>query len=285
MSKKIILTTDSTCDLNPEYIKENDIRVLPLMINLGDNSYYDGVDINSEMIFNYVKEAKVLPKTSATSIDGYMSFFNEEVEKGNTIIHVNIGHKFSSCNQSARIAAEEIGHDVYVVDSENLSTGHGLVVCEIVDKIKEGKDAETIVAEIAEIIPKVSASFVLNQLDYMAKGGRCSMVTALGANLLKLKPCLEVNDGALGVCKKYRGNLIDVLKKYVDERLDLQPDQYERKRIFVTYTYYEGFEIGDQIAQYVREKNMFDEVIVTNAGGTVSSHCGPDTLGVLFIRK
>jgi len=285
MSKKIIITSDSTCDLNPEYIQENDIRILPLGINLGDKSYFDGVDVNSEMVFDYVKETKILPKTAATGIDGYLNFFKEEVDKGNVVIHVNIGSKFSSCNNSARLAAEEIGHDVYVIDSANLSTGQGLVVCEIVDRVKAGLDAETIVAEINEIIPKVDASFILNRLDYMVKGGRCSSVTALGANLLKLKPCIEVKDGAMGVGKKYRGNLLDVLKKYADEKLDMTPDQYCHKRVFVTYTYYEGFELGEQIAEYVKSKGMFDEVIQTRAGCTVSSHCGPDTLGVLFIRK
>ena len=171
------------------------------------------------------------------------------------------------------------------MDSANLSTGHGLVVCEILDRINAGLDAETIVSEIEDIIPKVDASFILNRLDYMVKGGRCSSVAALGANLLKLKPCIEVKDGAMGVGKKYRGNLPEVLKKYVDERLNLNADEYDRKRIFVTYTYYKEFELGNQIAEYVRSKGLFDEVIATCAGSTITAHCGPDTLGVLFIRK
>lgn len=285
MDKKIVLSSDSTCDLTDEYLKSNGITIMPLSVLLGEEEHHDGIDIDSDMIFEYVKENKILPKTAAVSIDTYEQYFRKQTDMGNVCIHITISSDFSSCYQNARIAAEDIGHDVYVIDSRNLSSGHGHVVCETMDRILEGKDAETIVREVEEVIPKVDASFILDNLQYMAKGGRCSSVTALGANLLKLKPCIEVVDGKMNVGKKYRGNLGDVLKKYVDDRLALQPDEYCHKRVFITYPMFEGFTLCDEIADYVKSKGMFDEVIQTHAGSTISSHCGPNTLGVLFIRK
>lgn len=285
MTENIVITADSTCDLSPELIRDYHIIVTPLHVMMGEETFTDGVDLSAAQIFDYVSQSGVLPKTSAVSISEYAAVFRPLVESGKTVIHVNIGGKFSSTGQNAVIAAEEVGKDkVFIVDSENLSTGSGHVVLQITDMIQQGLSAREIVEKIQDFLPRIDASFILGNLEYMRKGGRCSAVAALGANLLNLKACIEVKNGVMGVGKKYRGNLEDVLRKYTDDRLSQGPDAYEKKRVFVTSTCTDP-EIPNMVRDYIVAKNIFEQVIITTAGSTVTSHCGKNTLGVLFIRK
>lgn len=285
MTENIVITADSTCDLSPELIRDYHIIVTPLHVMMGEETFTDGVDLSAAQIFDYVSQSGVLPKTSAVSISEYAAVFRPLVESGKTVIHVNIGGKFSSTGQNAVIAAEEVGKDkVFIVDSENLSTGSGHVVLQITDMIQQGLSAREIVEKIQDLLPRIDASFILGNLEYMRKGGRCSAVAALGANLLNLKACIEVKNGVMGVGKKYRGNLEDVLRKYTDDRLSQGPDAYEKKRVFVTSTCTDP-EIPNMVRDYIVAKNIFEQVIITTAGSTVTSHCGKNTLGVLFIRK
>lgn len=283
MVHKIKITADSTCDLSPELVKKYNIDIIPLSINMGENSYKDGVNITPQQIFDFVDKTKILPKTSAITILEYTEVFKKYVDDGYDVIHINIGSKFSSTHNNACAAAEEVGH-TYVVDSENLSTGSGHVVLEIADRIASGMSAKEAVNDIKNILPKVNASFILGNLDYMKKGGRCSGVAVLGANILKLKASIEVVDGAMQVGKKYRGPLLNVLKEYVDDRLNSVNMNIRKKRIFVTSTCVEDT-LPNAIRDYLAEKNFFDEILVTSAGSTVLSHCGKDTLGILFIEE
>lgn len=285
MSETIEITADSTCDLSPELIEKYGIHIVPLHVTMGETNYTDGVDLSAPQIFDYVAETGILPKTAAVSIAEYSDVFRPLVEAGKTVIHVSISSKFSSTGQNALLAAEEVGQDkVFVIDSENLSTGSGLVVLEIADMIAEGLSAQEIVEKIKTVIPRVDASFILGNLEYMKKGGRCSAVMAFGANLLGLKICIEVRDGAMGVGKKYRGKLEDVLLKYVDDMLAKGEGSYETKRIFVTSTCTDDV-LPNIVRDHVAAKNIFDEILVTTAGSTVTSHCGKNTLGILFINK
>lgn len=285
MNQNIAITADSTCDLSPELIREYGITVTPLHVTMGEVTYTDGVDLSAPQIFDYVAKTGILPKTSAVSISEYAEVFRSLVEQGKTVIHVNISSKFSSTGQNAAIAAEEVGKDkVFIVDSENLSTGSGLLVLAIGDMIREGLSVPEILEKVKDLIPRVDASFILGNLEYMKKGGRCSSVAVLGANLLNLKACIEVKDGAMGVGKKYRGKLEDVLKKYADDRLCEGKDTYDPKRVFITSTCTERA-IPDMVRDYVASKGIFDEILVTTAGSTVTSHCGKNTLGILFIHQ
>ena len=282
MEQKILITADSTCDLSSELIAKYGIKITPLYVIADDKAYKDGVDINPDFIFDYVAKAGKLTKTSAVSVADYEEFFKKHTSNGYTIIHINISAEFSSCYQNANIASAELDN-VYVVDSRNLSTGSGLVVLAACEMVKEGKSAEDIVTALNELTSKVEASFVVDKLTYLKMGGRCSSVAALGANLLSLKPCIEVKDGKMGVGKKYRGNLSKSIVDYVNERLKGR-DDIDTKRIFITHTPCDT-EIVEKVKSAISENCNFDEIIETNAGCTVSTHCGPGTLGILFIRK
>ena len=285
MIENVAITADSTCDLSPDLIARYGIRIIPLHVTMGEDTYTDGVDLSAPQIFDYVSKTGILPKTSAVSISEYAEVFSSLVSSGRQVIHINIGSQFSSTGQNARLAAEVVGAGkVFVIDSEYLSTGSGHIVLSVIDFLENGVAPEDIPEKIKEVIPRVDASFILGNLEYMKKGGRCSSVAVLGANLLNLKACIEVKDGAMGVAKKYRGNLEDVLKKYVDDRLSQPAEAYETKRVFITSTCTKD-RIPLMIRDYVASKGIFDEILVTTAGSTVTSHCGKNTLGVLFIRK
>ncbi len=277
----IKITSDSTCDLTPELLERYDIEMFPLSVILGDRSLKDGVEVVPDDLYRYVTEKGNLPSTSALSVGEYQDYFAELSPKHDAVIHINISAEFSSCHQNALIAAEEF-NNVYVVDSRNLSTGHGHVVIEAALAAQRGMSASEIVAFLNDLTNRVEASFVLDQLAYMVKGGRCSAATALGANLLKLKPCIEVKDGKMGVVKKYRGPLEKVIVEYAKDRLENRENiLYER--IFITYSS-DMPEITASVRAVV-EAHGFGEILETRAGCTVSTHCGPKTLGILFIRK
>lgn len=220
---KIKITSDSTCDLSPELIAENQIEVFPLHVNKGGQFFTDGVDITPSDIFAHVEQGGDLCSTAALNVEEYRQRFAVLSPEYDAVVHINISADFSSCYQNACLAAAEFPN-VYVVDSRNLSTGHGHVVMEACKMAKNCTDVEKMVEDLKELTGRVEASFILNRLDYMVKGGRCSMVAALGANLLKLKPCIEVANGKMQVCKKYRGSYLKCLESYVTERLSGRDD-------------------------------------------------------------
>lgn len=280
---KVKIISDSTCDLSADLLEKYDISITPLSVTCRDNSYKDGVDITPDDIYSYVAESGKLPKTSAINVSEYMEVFQQWRDKGYEVVHFNISSGFSSTYQNACIAAEEVG-GVYVVDSGNLSTGQGLVVLHGAEMAEQGCDAKTIAEACTALVPQVEASFVVDSIDYLYKGGRCSALAALGANVLKLKPCIEVKDGKMSPGKKYRGKIEKVIMDYVTERLKDRAD-IDKHRIFITHTRCEESTINS-----VREKIKelapdFEEILETTAGSTITTHCGPNTLGILFIRK
>ncbi len=278
----IKITSDSTSDLSPALLEQYDITVLPLYVTMGEQTCRDGVDARPEDLFAYVERTGSLPTTAAVNVADYHDCFAQFSPRHEAVIHITISSDFSSCYQNACVAAEDFSN-VYVVDSRNLSTGHGLVVLEAALAAQRGEQPEAIAAHLNEVAGRVEASFVVDKLDYLVKGGRCSSAAALGANLLKLKPCIEVVDGRMKVGKKYRGNYDKVLLQYVRERLDGR-DDLALDRIFVTHTPCRP-ETVEAVKAEIQTYAPFSEIIETTAGCTISSHCGPNTLGILFLRS
>ena len=279
----IKITSDSTCDLSPEILKKYDIAVIPLTVTLGEKSGHDGIDVTPEDIYAYVDQTGNLPKSSAVSIGEYESFFQTWRDRGYEIIHFNISEKFSASYQHACTAAKEIG-GVYVVDSENLSTGQGLMVIHAAEMARSGMNAEEITERCRKLAPQIEASFVVNTIDYLHKGGRCSALAALSANLLHIKPCIEVQNGAMHPGKKYHGNIRHAILSYAEDRLKNRND-INPERMFITHTRCDQKivdEVKNIIQQYCPE---IQEITETTAGATITTHCGPNTLGILFIRK
>ena len=278
----IKILSDSTCDLSPELIAQLGITLVPLTVVKGGEQFKDGVTITPAEIFAHVAAGGDLCSTSANSVGEYGDIFAEYAPKYDGVLHINIGSGFSSCYQNACIAAQDFDN-VKVVDSMNLSTGQGLVVLEACKLAKECASLEELHQKVQAFTEKVEASFLIDKLTFLAKGGRCSAVAALGANLLNLKPCIDVKDGKMGVSKKYRGKYHKCLAEYVKERLS-ERDDIRRDVLFVTTTGVTEEEYAAVMAA-VKEHGGFDTVYETTAGCTVSCHCGPETLGVLFVRK
>ena len=279
---RIKITSDSTCDLSPAQIASHDIHIFPLSVRIGDQDLLDGVDAAPQDIYNHVDQGGDLPATAAVSVGTYRAAFETFAEEYDAVIHVDISLDFSCCYQNAVLAAEGLDN-VYVVDSRNLSTGHGLLVLVAAELAESGMDAAEIAGILTETAPRVDASFIMDRLDYMKKGGRCSSITVLGANLLKLKPCIEVRDGKMAVAKKYRGGFDACVKSYITDRISGRED-LDLHRIFVTHSGVSESCIQTAV-DTVHTLQPFQEVCVTTAGCTISSHCGPGTIGVLFIRK
>ncbi len=281
---KIRISADSTCDLSPELVEKYDIAITPLKITLGDTDYTDQIDITPQKIYDYVAETGVLPKTAAVSVGTYTDVFTELKKDCDEVVHFTISSEMSSCYQNAVLAAEEVG-GVYVVDSRNLSTGIGHLAIEAAiaaqDETKTGKD---VFDYVSSLVDRVDVSFVINSVNYLYKGGRCSGVAAVGANLLKLKPLIEVHDGKMDMAGKYRGNMKDVVKKYITDRLTVPGAKFKRDRIFVTCTCTD-YDLPNYAKEIVESLGLFDEVLITIAGSTITSHCGKDTLGILYINE
>ena len=282
MSKQVIIASDSTCDLSPELIERYQIKILPLEVSLGSKQYRDGVDINPDMIYENYEQSGQLPKTAAINISEFDEFFAKETADGNEIVLFTISSDMSSTFNNARLAAQEY-EGVYPVNSMNLSTGGGLLVLTAAEMAAEGKSAKEIAEACCALRERVDASFVIDNLEFLHKGGRCSAVAKIGANLLSLKPCIVVQNGKMGVGKKYRGKFMACLKTYIADRVG-DASHIEPHRIFVTHAGCAD-EVVNACVEQVKAIAPFDEVLVTRAGCTVSSHCGRNTLGVLFIRK
>ena len=278
----IKILSDSTCDLSEALLKEHNITTVPLTVIKNGEEFKDGVTITPTEIFAHVAAGGDLCSTSANSVGEYEDMFNRFSGEYDGILLVTLGSGFSSCYQNANIAASDFDN-VKVVDSKNLSTGQGLVVLEACRLAKECASLEELHEKVQNFAEKVESSFLVDKLNYLAKGGRCSAVAALGANLLNLKPCIDVKDGKMGVSKKYRGKYSKCLSSYVQERL-ADRDDIRRDVVFVTKTSVEDEEYA-AVMEAIREYGHFETVYETQAGCTVSCHCGPGTLGVLFVRK
>lgn len=279
--QNIILATDSACDIPKSFFTDHNIAVIPYHISFGDEDYTDGVTITRDELYKKVEETGLMPKTAAIPPAVFSDFFASLLEKGDAVIYFSLGSKFSSACQNAVIGASEF-ENVYVVDTASLSSGEGVVLLKAIELRNAGMDAEKIAEECRAYSEKVDASFVLDQLTYIHKGGRCSGVAALGANLLGIKPCLAITDGALGIDKKYRGKLKVVMAKYIEERLsEVEADS---KFVFLTDAGVDP-EVWEAAYNKLREMNIFEEIYKADAGCVISSHCGKGTLGILFARK
>ncbi len=282
MNRKVVIASDSTCDLSPEIIEKYGIEILPLSVHLGENLYRDGVDINPDEIYAHFEKTGELPKTAAVNVSEFAEFFKAETEKGNEVVVFTISSDMSSTYNNARLAAEEF-EGVYAVDTRNLSTGGGLIVMRAAEMAAEGKSACEIAKACTALTSSVSASFVVSDIEFLYKGGRCSALAAFGANLLNLKPCIYVAGGKMAVGKKYRGKFSISVKKYVEDQLS-ELDSIDSARVFVTHAGCDP-EIVDSCVESIQGLGYFKEICITRAGCTISSHCGRNTLGVLFIKK
>ena len=274
------ISADSTCDLSADIIEDLGISITPLSITVGDEVFRDGVDIRPKDIFSYVDEGKTC-KTGAVNIFEYQNHFQKLTANGDEVVHICLGSQFSSCYNNALLASRDFSN-VTVIDSANLSTGSGHLVYEAARLAAQGMEADKIAVTLEDMVPKIDSSFIIDQLDYLAKGGRCSSVTAQGAKILRLKPSIEVRNGVMIVGRKYRGNFEKAVKLYVLDRLQ-QNGNLDRSRMFITHAGCHP-EIVALVRSLVEENGEFEEIIVTEAGCTISNHCGPNTLGVLFKR-
>ncbi|MDO4492634.1 MAG: DegV family protein [Clostridia bacterium] len=285
MERKRLLTADTPCDIGAALRDRYDVRLIPLHILVGEKSYSDGVDITNEEIYDIWRTDKILPKTSAINPDEYIEFFKPFVDDGYEVLHISLGSGISSCHQNARIAANIVGN-VRVIDSKNLSCGFGLLVCEAGERIREDRPLDEIVGELEALVPKIRSSFVIDTLEFLHASGRCSNMAQLAAAAFKLKPSIEVlteECGAMSSAKKYMGSIEKALVKYTTEHL-ANNDGIDTKRLFIVHTCPE-----DTIPAMIREKAEslmhFDEVHVLRAGSTIGSHCGPNTLGLMYLEK
>ena len=280
----IKISADSTCDLSPELLEAYDIGITPLYIVTDDETLRDGIDVRPEFLYQRFRETGKLCRTAAVNVADYITFFKTQLEDHDAVIHFTISSDMSGCYQNACIAAQNFPGRVFPVDARNLSTGIGHLVLDAADMAKEGKLSA---AEIADVLnekkAKLDVSFVLDTLEFLKAGGRCSAVAAFGANLLGLKPSIEVKDGAMGVGKKYRGNINKCYVQYIKDRLSGR-DDIDTKRIFITDS---GLpeETRAELEEVVRACQPFENVYHTQAGTTISQHCGPGCMGILYYHK
>lgn len=280
--RKVILSADSTCDLGEELKARYDVQYYPFHVILEGKDYQDNVDIHIEDIFRAYYDRKALPRTAAINVEEYVEYFRPWVDQGFDVLHFCLGGALSSAQRNCVLAARELGGHVFPIDSCNLSTGISLQIIEAGERIRAGMSAAEIAQAMKEIIPHCHASFILDTLEFMRAGGRCSTIVAVGANLLALKPCIEVDnsDGSMHVGKKYRGNLKKVLPQYVRDKLT-QYDRIKRDHLFITYSSIDPSYV-ELVRQAVLDIMDFKEIHVTTASCTIASHCGPNTLGILF---
>lgn len=280
---KLKLITDSTCDLSPELIEAHDIEVVPLYVELDGTYYEDGVDLNARTMYDLVKETGSLPKTAATSSETFKRVFKESLNEGYEVLYLGIGSKFSSTLQSASIAKLELESDsVHLVDSANLSSGSGLLLLKAAYLREAGQSALAIKTAIEAMVPKVRSQFTINTLEYLYKGGRLNAISALMGTMLRIKPIIRVVDGEMAVGKKARGNIKNGLKIQLKE-VERHLNAIDPECIMVTHT--EAFEPAEYAKEALEKLDYFNHIHVTEAGCVISSHCGPGTIGLLYIMK
>ncbi len=283
--KEVLITADSTCDLPSHIIEQHDIEILPLSVLLGDKSYYDGINVFPEDIYAYVDQTGTLPKTAAVTPAQYYEVFEKAHDDGKAVVHIGLSSAISSSYQNACIAASEFD-DVYCIDSKSLCTAMGLLVLKACDFRAKGFDAKKIYNRVNTLVPKVSTTFVLDNLEYLHKGGRCSGVAKFSANILGIKPSIAVDPatGKMDVAKKYRGKMEVVYKQYINDCLK-NVNKIDTSRIVIANSGGISPEIISFAKGVVEGKANFDEVILADAKCTISSHCGPKTLAIFYIRK
>ena len=279
------IISDSTCDLSPELIAKYDIDILPLHILLGEDEYEDGRNITPQQIYDWSDAHKTTPKTSAPSLAEAIDLFRPYIEKKREIVCFSISGSMSTSGNVMRLAAEELEASdlVTVVDSANLSTGIGLLVIEAAIMAEKGQSAAEIAATIESLKPNVRASFVVDTLTYLYRGGRCNAVSAMAGGVLRLHPKIVVENGAMDASKKYRGKINSVIMSYVKD-MEENLKSARPERVFITHSGCDRTTV-DAVRSYLESLGIFHEILEARAGGVVSSHCGPGTLGVLFIAK
>lgn len=289
--QKILLSADTPCDIGDELKARYQVSLFPLHIILDEKQYTDGLDITAADLYEAWWKRKQLPRTAAINPEEYESYFLPFLKQGYDVIHISLGSGISSSCANAIIAAHSLTQkgkgNVFIIDSCSLSTGFGLLVCEAGERIKAGMPVQQIVDEVTALVPDTRASFILDTLEFMRAGGRCSSITQIGAALMNLKPTILVkNDrqGSMIVGKKYMGKLTPSLMKYVDDQLKDRTDLV-LDRVFVTHSGIDDPTIIEKVISRIRELQPFSEIFVTQASCTISSHCGPNTLGVLFLTK
>lgn len=277
------IIADSTCDLSQDLLERYNVATIPLHILLGEEEYEDGVSLLPEDIYRWADEHKTTPKTSAPSVDTVMQVFRPPLSAGEDIVCFAISESMSTSANVMRLAAMQLGAEsrVRVIDSANLSTGIGLLVLKAAQMAADGKTADEIVTEIERLKPLVRASFVVDTLTYLHRGGRCNGLAAMAGSVMKLHPKIVVSDGKMSSSKKYRGKIGSVIMAYVRD-MEEQLLAADRKRVFITHSGCPE-ETIDEVKAYLQSLSYFGEILVTRAGGVISSHCGPGTLGVLFI--
>lgn len=281
---KIRITADSTCDLSESLLQKYEISILPLNIVLDMKSYSDGEEISPDEIYAWSEKMHKTPKTAAVAYDRALEMAAAFQKNGDEMIFFGISESMSTTCNVMRMVKEELNYTgMYIIDSQNLSTGIGLQVLRAAELAGQGLAAQEIVTQIEQERGRVRASFVVERLDYLAMGGRCSSVVALFGGKLKLKPRIEVTDGKMEAGKKYRGNQDKVILKYVQD-MEMQLRQADSHRIFITHSGCEEAVIRS-VEEYLKGLHHFEEILITRAGGVISSHCGPGTLGVLFYEK
>lgn len=281
--KRIGISADSSCDLSAELAEQYGIAVIPQAIIMDGKTYRDGIELKPADIFRHVSEGGEICSTTAINTAEYCGVFSELRKECGALIHFTIGSGLSSCYQNAVLAANEVP-GVTVVDSMNLTTGIGYLAVAAAKMAAAGMELEEITAKLEELKAHMDVSFVIDKLDYLKKGGRCSAVTAFGANLLNIKPSICMKNGTLAVEKKYRGAFRQCVRRYIEERLDAVKDRCVPDIIFLTHAACSE-EVLEEAADLIRSRGIFSEILVTEAGCTVSSHCGPNTLGIIFAVK
>lgn len=283
--KKVTILTDSTSDLSKELLDKYDITVFPLHIHLGEKEYADGIDITPEEIYQWSEETKETPKTSALSLYDAKEYVKKALEKGEEVICFCLSEEMSSCCSVMHMAVVELEVEdrVFVVDSKNLSTGIGLQILAAAELADKGMKAAEIVEKVKEMQPKIRSSFVVDNLTFLHRGGRCSGAAALAGNTLKLHPCIYVSEGKMQAGKKYRGKMDKVILNYVED-IRAELSEARKDHVFITHS---GCEAGliEQIKKELEDMHYFENIYVTRAGGVISSHCGPGTLGVLYVAQ
>ena len=280
--RPVKIIADSTCDLSEEQIKNLDIEIMPLYINIKEKSFKDGVDIKVPDLYRYVDENKILPKTSAIPVGDYIEVFKKWIDRGYDVVFTGISGGLSSSFNNSRLAIDELGASEYVysVDSKNLSTGIGLLLLVACKSRDEGKSAKEIADIMTNTVPKVRSQFIIDRFDYLYKGGRCSSMARIFGTMLKIKPLIAVRDGKMSVAEKPHGKKIKGLEALL-RVLERDKDNLDLENVFITHTY------ADKDAEYlldkIKENYNFKNIYITNAGSTIASHCGPGTIGILYI--
>jgi DegV family protein with EDD domain len=285
MQRRVILSADSTCDLGEELKARHDVHYFPLHIAIDGRDYVDNVDITPPEIFDIYRKTGHLPKTSAVNVGEYLEHFEQWTRQGMSVVHINLAASLSAAHKNACEAAKLAGN-VHVVDSCSLSSGSGLLVIAAAERIKAGMSAEQVAAEVQALTGQVHASFVIDTLEFLKAGGRCSALAAFSASLLKIKPCIEVSnvDGSMAPGKKYHGRLDKALLQYVQDKLDRFGPSLDTARVFITHSGVDE-ELSTSVRDYLTQHSDFREIHTTLASCTISAHCGPNTLGILFMTS